>query len=294
MKPNSVIATGASSQIVRFLLSRLIAAEYRVIVVSRKSGIDKRHGDVHWQQGDITAGNAFIWPRGDVLIHIAPLHLLPAILPGFLAQGGLRVICFGTASRHSKAVSASFYGRAFAATQIASEQAVTSVCSATGAHWTLFHPTLIYGYVLDRNITLIASLIRRFGFLPLLGKAKGQRQPVHADDLAAACVSALDAPQTYGRAHDLAGNEALSYRQMVERIFGALNRTMRAIPVPMAVFRVALWLSSCIPKFRDLNVEMARRLSEDLVFNSSAAIRDLGYSPRPFQSTFLMPASDVL
>jgi nucleoside-diphosphate-sugar epimerase len=279
----SVTVTGATSQIGRFLLPRLTAVDHEVGAISRSPAGMACSSGVHWLAGDIAAAEAFDWPSAEVLIHLAPLRLLPAILPGFLGRGGRRVICFGTTSRFSKAASGNAYEQAFAAAQIAAERQIADICAAAGAHWTLFRPTLIYGCGMDRNVTVIARLIRRFGLFPLFGAASGQRQPVHADDLAAACVAAIANPQTFDKAYDLAGGETLSYRQMVERIFAALHRPARFVTVPMAAFRVALGLISLIPRFRDFNAEMAKRMNDDLVFDSSEATRDFGYAPRTFQ-----------
>ncbi len=147
----------------------------------------------------------------------------------------------------------------------------------------MFRPTLIYGAGMDRNVTVIARIIRRFGLFPLFGAASGRRQPVHADDLAAACVAVLAEPKAFNSAYDLGGGETLTYHQMVERVFAAEGRTPRFVPVPLAVFRFAMWCVSRIPRFKDFNAEMARRMNEDLVFDSSAAVRDFGFAPRTFQ-----------
>jgi nucleoside-diphosphate-sugar epimerase len=205
------------------------------------------------------------------------------LLPDFLDKGGRRVICFGTTSRYSKAVSGDMKEQAFAAEQIAAESRVIELSEAASAAWTVFRPTLIYGMGMDRNVTVIARTIRRFGVFPLFGAASGRRQPVHADDLAAACVAVLAEPKTFNSAYDLAGGETLDYRAMVERIFAAERRTPRFLPVPLAAFRAAMWCMSCIPRFKDFNVEMARRMNEDLVFDSGDAARDFGFSPRRFE-----------
>ena len=273
------MVTGATGQIGHFLLPRLLRDGHAVFAISRRrqDGAGKGHGLV----GDVAApGNS--WPAVDVLIHTAPLRLLPGLLPDFLAKGGRRVICFGTTSRYSKAASGDAREQAFAAEQLAGESKVAKLCAAAKAPWTVFRPTLIYGAGMDRNVTVIARLIRRFGVFPLFGAAAGKRQPVHADDLAAACVAALTEPGTFNSAYDLAGGETLSYRVMVERIFLAEGRTPRFLPVPLTAFRAAMWCVSRIPRFKDFNAEMARRMNEDLVFDSSDAVRDFGYAPRKF------------
>jgi nucleoside-diphosphate-sugar epimerase len=275
-----VLVTGATSQIGRFLLLRLLEAGYEVVAVSRHPG--PAHPRVGWVAGDVSDAG-FLCPAAQVLIHIAPLRLLSGFLPRFLAAGGRRVVCFGTTSRYSKALSPDPLEQAFARDQVAAEARVAELCEATGADWTLFRPTLIYGAGMDRNVTVIARLIRRFGVFPLFGAAAGRRQPVHADDLAAACVAALGEPRSFNRAYDLTGAETLSYRQMVERIFAAENRRPRFISVPLLLFRVAMWFVSRILRFKDFNPEMARRMNEDLIFDSRPAISDFGYAPRRFE-----------
>jgi uncharacterized protein YbjT (DUF2867 family) len=288
-----IVVSGATSQIGSRLLPRLAQAGYSIIAISRRPPADPEGNRISWVSVDIGSVGTFDWPRAATLINVAPLRLLPALLPSFLKLGGRRVIAFGTTSRFAKAASGNCFEQEFAAAQIAAEAEIAALCAAAGAHWTLFRPTLIYGAEMDRNVTLIARIIRHFGVFPLLGAAKGLRQPVHADDLAAACVAVLDAPATFDKAYDLTGGETLSYRQMVERIFAALGRRPRFLPVPLTAFRAAMWLISRIPRFHDFNAEMARRMNEDLVFSSAAAIRDFGYAPRPFEPKFSDSSGDV-
>jgi nucleoside-diphosphate-sugar epimerase len=285
-----VIVTGATSQIGHFLLPRLVAEGHQVIAVSRHPGYSAMDG-IEWIEADIAQAAAFACPEATTLIHIAPIRLLPDLLPAFFARGGRRIVCIGTTSRHSKQGSANAYEQAFAAAQMAAEDQIAQLCAAADANWTVLRPTLIYGCGRDRNVTLIARSIRRFGFFPLFGDASGLRQPIHADDIAMACVAVIDNPDCLDKAYDLTGGETLTYRAMVTRIFQALGRPPRFFRVPLWLLRGALALVSILPRYRDFNGEMARRMNEDLVFDSGSARDDFGYAPRSFQpETFDPPA----
>ena len=135
---------------------------------------------------------------------------------------------------------------------------------------------------MDKNITLIARFIRRFGFFPLIGNGKGLRRPVHAADLANACVSALANPATHSKAYNLSGGSALTYREMVEAVFRAMGRRPRFLNIPLPALRATLGVASLLPRLRYLNPEMANRMNLDLDFNHSEASRDFGFDPRPF------------
>jgi nucleoside-diphosphate-sugar epimerase len=118
-----------------------------------------------------------------------------------------------------------------------------------------------------------------------LGQAKGLRQPVHAGDVVTACISALEKPGVVNRAYNLSGGETLAYREMINRLFAALGRCSRLIPVPLWLFRLVAPLIRFFPRYRHWNVQMAERMNSDLVFDHAEAVRDLNFFPRPFKIT---------
>ena len=286
-----VMVSGATSQIGRFLLPKLAAAGTEVYALSRREGGAGHDGDkesaVHWLQADLVQPDmAETLPPAYALIHIASIQLLPALLPGLAAKGVRRVIAFSSTGRFGKARSTEPHEIEFVARLVQAEEAVERICNERSIEWTIFRPTMIYGAGMDSNVTTIAKLIRRLGIFPLLGEAKGRRQPVHAGDLAEACVLALETPDTFGKVYNLSGGEILTYRQMVERIFVALGKKPRFVRVPIGAFRLAMALVSLVPRYRDFNTEMARRMNDDLVFDHAEATRDFGYAPRSFQPWF--------
>ncbi len=91
---------------------------------------------------------------------------------------------------------------------------------------------MIYGAGRDVNITPLSRLIRRFGFMPLVGGANGLRQPVHAEDLAIAAIAAAASPAAANKFYSLPGGETLTYREMIGRIFDGLRLAAPHVPVP--------------------------------------------------------------
>jgi hypothetical protein len=85
------------------------------------------------------------------------------------------------------------------------------------------------------------------------------------------------------QAYNISGGETLAYRDMVIRVFVALDLPPRLLSVPLFVFRVAITLLRCLPRYRHWSVAMAERMNRDLVFEDSEAVRDLAFKARSFE-----------
>lgn len=277
------LVIGATGVVGHFLLPRLSAAGVEVHALSR-SPRDESTPLATWHSGDLGIRG---WQHGlppmDVALHLAPLWLLPPVLPELRELGVRRLIAFGSTSRHTKMASTSRAERLLAARLADAESRLAQ--GADSLHWTLFRPTLIYGAGLDQNVSSVARFVRRFGFFPLVGRAEGLRQPVHADDLAAVCVAALNLDASHGCMVDLGGGEILSFREMVLRIFRVLDRPARLVQLPMAGMKGAVAVASRVPGFRHLDAAMVARMSVDMTFDNAPARALLGYSPRAFRPT---------
>jgi nucleoside-diphosphate-sugar epimerase len=221
---------------------------------------------------------------GEAITHwiaACPLWAVPEHLPLLEAAGARRLVALSSTSRFTKRSSPVSAERALAARLAAAEEDVLGGARARGIVTTIFRPTMIYDGIHDRNVTAIADFIRRFGFFPVAGGATGLRQPVHADDVATACLRALACDGPRDEAYALSGAETLSYREMVLRIFAWLDRPARVATIPAGLVRAVAPLLGRLPGLGSLPA-MAARMNDDLVFDHGAASRDFGFQPRPF------------
>ena len=278
----SLLITGASSQIGGCLIARILAANGTVIACSRKPQRGGKSG-IRWIQLDLERPlPEGLPPDPHDLIHLAPLPLLPARVEELAGRGIRRLIAIGSTSRYSKVDSGHPGEREVARRLASAESVLADRCEAAGVVWTIFRPTLIYGVGQDQNVSAIARFVSRYRFYPLAGEGSGLRQPVHADDLAHACLLALHNPRTHGKAYNLAGGEVLSYRDMVSRVFASVGLPPRFIRLPPRLLRATLRLAAWLPRLQYLTPDMANRMNLDLCFDFSPAADDFGYSPRPF------------
>jgi nucleoside-diphosphate-sugar epimerase len=223
-------------------------------------------------------------PEAATVFSLSPIWILPAALPALKAKGMARLVAFSSTSLFTKAASDDEGERMTARKLADGEAALVAFCEAHAVSWTILRPTMIYAEGQDRNVTRLARLIRRFGFLPLSGRGEGLRQPVHADDLAAGALRAAVTPAACDRAYDLPGGETLTYRRMAERIFQAVGRPSRIVSAPEWLWRLGFALAR--PFLPGATAQMGRRMSADLVFEAAPAEQDLDWNPRPFEPDF--------
>jgi nucleoside-diphosphate-sugar epimerase len=273
------------------LLPLLTVAGWQVTAFSRRM-VGPRGDGVEWRRLVPSAPipcSLAVAESVPFWVCVAPIWVLPDYFGQLEAQGARRVVVLSSTSRFTKDDSTDPEEQAVALRLVEAEARVREWAESRGVEWVILRPTLIYGLGRDKNIAEIARIICRFGFFPLFGKANGLRQPIHAADVAGACQAALLAPGAANRAYNISGGEMLPYREMVTRIFAALGRRPRLLPVPLSAFRVAVALLRCLPRYRHWSAAMAERMNRDLVFDHHEAARDLAFKPR----AFALSAGDV-
>lgn len=294
LKAPRLLLSGASSQIGVFVIPKLLKAGFRIFAVSRKGKPPNWPGfeQVQWMKVPEAMKAA---ADCQFLLSAGPMELAQEFLStGTQLQSA---IIFSSSSVTSKAASGNPREKDQIAAMLASESALCQLAEQRKIKLTIFKPTLIYGCGLDTNISRLASWICRYGFMPVNGKASGLRQPVHAEDLAAAAVAAICSEKELPLDLFLAGGETLTYGDMVKRIFKSMEKKPRLVHLPQWMFVLLIKLYSVAKKAEGVNAEMVRRQLVDLVFDDHQARELLGFDPRPFnpgESDFSLPEFDEL
>lgn len=275
-----VLVTGATSQIGRRVVARLSNTGAPASVLGRRRIPAFEDGSVTFHAGDLAQPKLELPGPVTALIHIAAIWLLPQHIEMMHRQGLRRLVCFGSTAIYSKPDSVNAGEREVARRMIEAEESIARQCDSLDIGWTVLRPTLVYGLGLDRNISRAARLIQRTGFYPISTGATGLRQPVHADDLAGAALAVLESDMAAGKRYDVGGGERLPYREMIGRIFDALGRPRRFVPLPGLEYAAAA--AGIVLRRPEVTGDVVRRMRLDLICDNDAAHADLGYQPRNF------------
>lgn len=231
--PNSLVV-GATGIVGGYIVEKVVQSGERCLALSRSSQLEVP--GVTWFKGDMAALHLLDLPAIATIYCTANIGPLPAALRR-LQTVPKRVVVFTSTSILTKIDSEIETERTMLRELADAEQDLIATCRELGIGWTILRPTLIYAEGRDANVTRLARFIEKCGFVPLAGKGKGLRQPVHAEDLATGALAAAGSAFAIDKIYSLPGSEVISYREMVGRIFDGMARPRRIIALPQLLWK---------------------------------------------------------
>lgn len=292
-----VLVTGASSQIGVFAIPRLLDAGFHVVAVSRQSQpLYLPHSEqLEWLSFDqamaLQNNNPckYLLSAGPMSLAVQVLRASKVFKQAVIFSSSSVITKQDSPDPKEKQLIRNMREREAELQTLAQKQfSDNNRSSRPESHeaqplkMVIFRPTLIYGCGLDENISRLAALINRHGFMPVNGKADGLRQPVHADDLAQAAVSALVFKHELPPKLILTGGSTISYSEMVEAIFKAFKKPPRMVRIPQWLLVMAIRILKPLGLAGGVSVAMVKRQLQDLEFDNSKAQQLLDFHPRPF------------
>jgi nucleoside-diphosphate-sugar epimerase len=270
---------GATSMVGELICLRLREQGERAVSASRRPGLNTIAADLTNAESLVSLQPA------ETIICAAHINLVAPVIHHVLKScRPKRIVVFSSTSVFTKTDSSSESDRLAAAHLASAELNIIEKCQFSNVEWTILRPTLVYCEGRDNNVTQIARLIGKLGFMPLYGTASGMRQPVNAEDLALGALAAARSPTAANKAYNTAGLETISYREMAGRVFDGLSRKRRLVSLPPALWRGAFALVK--PIYPTVTVAMGERMMKNMTFDSSIAVRDFGWTARPFAPSF--------
>lgn len=283
MNKKKIGLLGATSPVGAQLLEMLTDQGMSVVAFSRTPPSVKQQ-NVQWVSLTVCEPTELNADIGTVeqWISVSPIWVLHQHLELMQQLGATKVIGLSSTSQFTKTESSSAAEEETVRKLVQGEQQLQHWAAANHITWAVLRPTLIYGRGNDRNLSEIVKIIKKIRFFPLFGKAQGLRQPIYVDDVAKACILAMQSPVACNKAYNISGAEQLTYKEMVSRVFVALGLKPRLLSVNIGLFNFALVFLRLIPRYRNWNADMVLRMNRDMFFDHQEAKQDFNFNPQSF------------
>ena len=229
MIPRTVFLTGATGFIGARVRERLARDGVEVRALARAAR-PAGGGPETWVAGDLGSPDAWVESvRGcDAILHLAAstgkasaaehervnVAGTRALLDAARAAGVGRFLHVSTIAVRYPELRRYPYARS----KLAAEELVR----ASGLDWTVLRPTVVLGSGSPIGASLAG--LARLPATPIFGPGRALVQPVHVDDVASACVEALE-DGLVGSAVDLGGPETLPFAELLRRLRVAAGRS---------------------------------------------------------------------
>jgi len=164
----------------------------------------------------------------------------------------------------------------YAKSKLAGEEALfDQYCDAT-----VLRPSVVFGAG-DNFFNMFAKMAAMLPALPLIGGGKTKFQPVYVGDIADSVMNILTgkASDTAGKIYELAGPEAVSFKEIYQILLDETNRDRKLVHVPWLVAKIQGAVLGLLPKPL-LTVDQVSSLKSDNVKNlDSLGLHDLSVEP---------------
>ncbi|QVL49049.1 MAG: NAD(P)H-binding protein [Thiocapsa sp.] len=162
---------------------------------------------------------------------------------------------------------------------------------ASGLRWTIFRPSVIFGDP-DGRMEFCSQLKKDIIDSPmpaplfysgLFPKNAGgfELAPVHIDDVAAACVLAVNESRTESQTYSLCGPARLSWKAILTTIAAASGKTKLMLPAPAMAIKATASLLDRYPWFPISRDQIQMLMEGNVCFENDSFAR-LGLTPTPF------------
>ena len=272
-----ITIVGATSGPGKSLFLRLAEGGYSVRGIGRDHKkileIKQRFGDKYPKAEisaiDVARDQSFL-DSTEVLIHCSR----PELAKGLISSNLARFIALGSTRKFTR----------YPDIKCREVSEMESRALSSNVAVTILHPTLIYGAEGLSNIERIIDMAKNVPFIPLPMRGRSLIQPIHSDDVVDAIINCLDNDKVINKSIVIAGPTPITYRYFVETVVNSIGLSTRVMSVPYPLVAATARITRYIPKLPTIDPAEVKRLLEDKHFDTLEMQRNLGITPRSFET----------
>lgn len=244
-----VFVTGASSELMRSVLSRFPKEEYRFIALSRTEISDG--SNISWIKGDLLNPSTYqSYLEGvDMIIHAAAItHSRdPEQYWAVNVQGTRSLVQAANNFGNPRVVlissrTASSFSGAYGASKLEAENVVKELVN----DYLIIRPAEIFGGTKGEGIDGAMASAIKGGLNPCPVGLESRMYPIHTADAAAAIASVILDKKTGNSTVYINGPEAYSFYELLKLVQSETKRKIWVLPIPKLVMKMAALLSTIL------------------------------------------------
>ncbi len=292
-----LLVTGVTGHSGKYFLKELINNKYegqiRCIVraTSDTSMLDKSGLKIEKLVGELTDQEFLDRAMVGVeeVIHIASIFYSHNVIKSAVKNNIKRAILVHTTGIYSKYKSASEEYK-----NIEKMIIQTIENSKSDIKLIFLRPTMIYGYLNDRNMVVFINMVDKLRIFPVISQGKNLLQPVNGRDLGKAYYQLLMKKEITAGDYILSGDNPISMLEILKQISINLNKRTVFVSVPLAI-GVFMARTLKLITFNKIDyIERVQRMGEDRNFPHDAAKADFNYSPMSFKDGLKIEVQEYL
>lgn len=152
----------------------------------------------------------------------------------------------------------------------------------SGVPFIIVRPSVIYGGKKEKTFRQVQQFMKKFRMVPLIGLASPKMQPLHLQNLVELLfLAATELPHSH--IYEIGGPEALTQREIYERIAQKIGIKVLFVPVPLFIFTLALFPFMLFSSRAYFFWEKLRLLTMDKVVDNAPLFTQVSLSLRFFE-----------
>ena len=133
---------------------------------------------------------------------------------------------------------------------------------SSGLNYTIFRPSMLF-VAEDKNFNVLADLIRKSPFIPVIGDGNYRWQPVSVKNVAEVFVSALENKKAERKVYEIRGPDVFTFNEVLDILMKILSIKKAKIHIPLALIRPIVIILERILSAPPLTSDQLKMLLDD-------------------------------
>ena len=152
---------------------------------------------------------------------------------------------------------------------------------SSGLNYTIFRPSMLFGPE-DKNFNILADLIRKAPFIPVIGDGNYRWQPVSVKDVAEVFVSALENQRAERKAYEIRNPDVFTFNEVLDILMKILSIKRTKVHIPVALIRPIVYILERIVSSPPITSDQLKMLLDNYDHPIDDLLEDFRIELTPF------------